>query len=77
MKNYISISEELFEYYKIADKIDKLYEEWNLFSIEEWERKLNVLDLEITNLLIGTKKYHKLRAEVVVFSLQLSKLGLI
>ena len=60
VENYISISKELFNHYKIADKLDKLYEEWNLFFTEEQERKLNALDLEITNLLIGAKKkYHK------------------
>jgi hypothetical protein len=42
--------------YKIQEKIDKLKEIWDEFDIDDHLVKLNLLDYEVTNIILNVEK---------------------
>ena len=74
MKKYIKISLNLLQFYKIDKKLDKIEAEWDIEDNLSREVRLDILDMQVTDLLLQTeKKYRKLQTEEINFSLDVSR----
>jgi hypothetical protein len=74
VKKYIKISLNLLQFYKIDKKLDKIEAEWDIEDNLSREVRLDILDMQVTDLLLQTeKKYRKLQTEEINFSLDVSR----
>ena len=77
VKNYLERAITSFEYHKINKKLNKIDRNWESTIQIEREERQNLLDKEVIDILISLeKKYRNLRAGIVEYSPELSKLGL-
>ena len=74
VKQYLSRAQTLFYHHQINKKINRLKENWNHLEKDQRKNKLNKIDSEFISLLLSSeKKYRKLHARVIEYSLTLSK----